>query len=581
MPKRASKSTSLPVSAAGAIRDRIRELRRVPARQLRANPKNWRTHPASQRAVLQGLLQDVGYADALLARELEDGTLELIDGHLRAETTPDMEVPVLVLDVTEAEADKVLATLDPLAGEAGVDQEQLDALLKAVETDNPDVQGLLDQLAGKSAATRRLEEPDVEESYAVLVRCDGESQQKEVLTELDRHGLDVRALCTGFPKVEPVEAPSEPLSVNEKLIVRKTTIKRTPRVMQMEGIFDVPRAKTSEHRWRVSLKLDRPWNIGLIVGPSGSGKTTIARELFGDRIVTGWPWPEDQSLLDGFPERLSINEITGLLSSVGFSSPPSWVKPFHVLSNGEQFRVTLARTLAEAPDLAVVDEFTSVVDRTVAQIGSAALAKTIRATGRRFVAVACHYDIEDWLQPDWKYDTSGNEFQWRSLCRRPEISLQVERVHWSAWPKYADHHYLSGNLNHAAICFEAKVLGRAAAFVGVLYHAHPVLDWWRESRAVCLPDFQGVGIGSRLSDYVASVMAATGKPYRSTSSHPAVIRHRMRSPNWVMVRGVGLMNGKVPGGRGHTSASARMTAGFEWVGPRDYEAAEALGVAGG
>ena len=104
------------------IRDRIKELRRVPAAELRPNPRNWRTHPARQRDALRGLLAEVGYAGALLARELDDGTLELIDGHLRAETTPEAVVPVLVLDVSEAEALKLLATYDPLSAMAETDQ---------------------------------------------------------------------------------------------------------------------------------------------------------------------------------------------------------------------------------------------------------------------------------------------------------------------------------------------------------------------------------------------------------------------------------------------------------------------------
>ena len=97
------------------VRDRIKDFRRVPARDLVVNPKNWRKHPAAQAEALRGLLDQIGYADALIARELPDGRLMLIDGHLRAETTPEQPVPVLVLDVNEAEADMILATLDPLA----------------------------------------------------------------------------------------------------------------------------------------------------------------------------------------------------------------------------------------------------------------------------------------------------------------------------------------------------------------------------------------------------------------------------------------------------------------------------------
>ena len=83
------------------IRDRVLELRRVQARELLPNPKNWRRHPKVQADALRGLLDEIGIADALLARELPDGRLQLIDGHLRAETMPDEEVPVLILDLNE------------------------------------------------------------------------------------------------------------------------------------------------------------------------------------------------------------------------------------------------------------------------------------------------------------------------------------------------------------------------------------------------------------------------------------------------------------------------------------------------
>jgi DNA modification methylase len=129
------------------IRDRIKELRRVPAGDLVPNPKNWRSHPAAQQNALKGLLEELGYCDALLARELANGKVEVIDGHLRRETTPDMVVPVLILDITEAEADKLLATLDPLASLAEADRDALTSLLAFVDTDSPAVRALLADLA--------------------------------------------------------------------------------------------------------------------------------------------------------------------------------------------------------------------------------------------------------------------------------------------------------------------------------------------------------------------------------------------------------------------------------------------------
>jgi len=129
------------------IRDRVRELRRVRAGDLTPNPKNWRTHPKAQADALRGILAEVGYADALLARELPDGSLILVDGHLRAETTPEQEVPVLVLDIDEAEADKLLLSLDPLAALAETNAVALDALLREVDTGSEGLQQMYADLA--------------------------------------------------------------------------------------------------------------------------------------------------------------------------------------------------------------------------------------------------------------------------------------------------------------------------------------------------------------------------------------------------------------------------------------------------
>lgn len=225
--------------------------------------------------------------------------------------------------------------------------------------------------------------------------------------------------------------------------------------MQIEGMFDLSLAKVSEQKWSVHLELPEQWNIGVIVGPSGCGKTTIATELFGAHFVHGFKWAKDKSIVDCFPSTAGIKDLTGLLSSVGFSSPPSWLRPFRVLSNGEQFRVTVARALAEQKDIVVLDEFTSVVDRNVAQIGSAAVAKTVRRRKQKLIAVSCHYDILQWLEPDWVYEPATDTLTLGRLLRRPKIKLAIFRAHHKAWGLFRKHHYLDTNLNKAAICFGA------------------------------------------------------------------------------------------------------------------------------
>ena len=263
-------------------------------------------------------------------------------------------------------------------------------------------------------------------------------------------------------------------------------IVRTARSAQLEGLFDVPPTERSEQVWDATLPIeDRDWSIGLIVGPSGSGKSTLAREMFGQYLPAPAEWSSDKSVVDGFPPEMGIKEITALLSSVGFSSPPAWLRPFHVLSTGEQFRVGVARALAETREMTVIDEFTSVVDRTVAQIGSAAVAKTVRRSGKRLIAVTCHYDVEDWLQPDWVYQPHINRFQWRELQHRPVIDLRIERCPVEAWAMFRQHHYLSADLNRVARCFVALWRGTPVAFASVL----PAMGFhnrWREHRTVCL-----------------------------------------------------------------------------------------------
>jgi ParB-like chromosome segregation protein Spo0J len=181
------------------IRDRIKELRRVPASQLQPNPRNWRTHPTAQQDSLKAVLAEVGYADALLARETSEGGLMLIDGHLRAETTPDQEVPVLILDVDEAEADKLLATLDPLAAMAGADDDRLAALLQNVKTGSAALQEMLARLASDAAAIPDIDPataapPNLETRYAIIVNCESEQQQLELLEQFEQSGLDCKAL---------------------------------------------------------------------------------------------------------------------------------------------------------------------------------------------------------------------------------------------------------------------------------------------------------------------------------------------------------------------------------------------------
>jgi ParB-like chromosome segregation protein Spo0J len=183
------------------FRDRIQELRRVPARELCPNPRNWRVHSPAQQNALRGVLAEIGYADALLVRERDDGQLEIIDGHLRAEVTPNQLVPVLILNVTAEEAHKILLTHDPLAALATTNETALQSLMQECSFENNAVQKMLQELSGAPLETAsgnelpsETREVPIQESYQVVATCETEEVQRELFERLTREGFACRLL---------------------------------------------------------------------------------------------------------------------------------------------------------------------------------------------------------------------------------------------------------------------------------------------------------------------------------------------------------------------------------------------------
>jgi len=360
-------------------------------------------------------------------------------------------------------------------------------------------------------------------------------------------------------------------------IIRNSNVRISARARQLASMFELHPECTSE-RWTFDLTLPQSWSIGVIVGPSGSGKSTVAKEVFGTSLVSEDGWPHDATIIDGF-HSVPIKDVAAALSSVGFSSPPAWFRPFDVLSTGQKFRANVARALVTSGDTFVIDEYTSVVDRTVAQIGSAAVSKAVRAAGKRFVAVTCHYDVIEWLQPDWVLEMPDGVLTRRSVQRRPAIQIEVYRTTSEAWRIFSKHHYLSHSLNTASASYVAVMNGRPIAFTAVIAFPHAIKPGWREHRTVVLPDFQGIGIGNAMSQFIASIYASTGRPYYSSTSHPAMIRYRAKSKSWLMIRSPSRVNTfKGPKKESWETASNRYTASFRYVGQPNRQAAEMLGL---
>jgi ABC-type thiamine transport system ATPase subunit len=324
----------------------------------------------------------------------------------------------------------------------------------------------------------------------------------------------------------------------------KTPVSVTPRARQLSGMFDVPLADSQERSWRADIELPARWNLGLIVGPSGAGKSTIARACWGQEPPLSWG---AASVVDDFRPDLSVEAIADTCRAVGFNTIPAWLRPYGVLSTGERFRVELARRLLESPEDApiVVDEFSSVVDRQVAQIGAHAVQKWTRRHGRQFVAVTCHYDVADWLRPDWVLEPATMDYRSGEVQPgRPPIACTVARVSYAAWRLFAPFHYLTAELHRAATCYCLFVGDEPAVFAGVLHRPisarGPVTPIWGVSRLVTLPDWQGLGLAFVLADRLGAAYKAAGLRLHTYPAHPSLIHGFDRSPRWRLVAKPGL-----------------------------------------
>lgn len=192
-------------------------------------------------------------------------------------------------------------------------------------------------------------------------------------------------------------------------IIKKIIPSNSFKVESIKGQFDLTLNEVIE-KFTGNIEIEnKVWNIGLIYGSSGSGKSTIAKQVFKDSYINEFIYSE-KSVIDDMPKDKTTEEITKIFNSVGFATVYSWLKPYSVLSNGEKMRVDLARSILENNDLICFDEFTSVVDRTVAKTASSAISKAVRKMNKKFIAVSCHKDITEWLEPDWIYDTDEKRF---------------------------------------------------------------------------------------------------------------------------------------------------------------------------
>lgn len=322
-------------------------------------------------------------------------------------------------------------------------------------------------------------------------------------------------------------------------IIKEVCPKKTFRVASIMGTFDLQTQNVIE-RFSGEIQTPENWQIGLIVGNSGTGKTTIAKQLFKDSYITNFDY-QAESVLDDMPKSCTIENIAKAFNSVGFSSPPSWLKSYSVLSNGEKMRCDLARAILSDNEMFVFDEFTSVVDRNVAKIGSYAMQKAIRKTNKKFIAVSCHFDVEEWILPDWVFDTNTMSFR---ICEgqkknKPDCEFKIyettnKQFYWKMFGKY---HYLNHSHNNAARVFVATLNNNICAFCSVLHFPHSNCSNIKKvHRLITLPDYQGIGIGNIILNEVGKIYKNEGFRYTITTSSPNLVYSLKNSKKWICIR---------------------------------------------
>ena len=313
------------------------------------------------------------------------------------------------------------------------------------------------------------------------------------------------------------------------------------------------------------------WNIGVIYGGSGTGKTTLLKE-FGALTVD--KFDEHKPLISNF-DWLEPKEATFLLSAMGLASVPTWLRPYALLSNGEQYRASLAYKVGKASEnkVILIDEFTSVVDRDVAKAMSNALQKYIRRTNKKIILASCHFDIMEWLLPDWTYSPLKGRLERASHLRqsRPKIELQIFRCRYETWNLFKQHHYLTEDYNKAANSFCVTWNDKPVAFLGILEFPGLPTKSKRISRIVVLPDFQGLGIGFFLVEYIAKLYKSINYHTYIRTINPALGECMTKSKNWLST-GIGKnsTNGK------YKTVLNRPSYGFKYVGVKSEDSTDIL-----
>lgn len=292
-------------------------------------------------------------------------------------------------------------------------------------------------------------------------------------------------------------------------VVLKSDVSKTFRCQCGANSLDIDTEKKSTHHLHIEgITPPENWNIGLIVGSSGSGKTTLVKNIFGDNIFD-CDIDVEKPIIDQFPENYTYDECAQMLNGIGLTSVPCWIRPFKTLSNGQQARAMSAYLMAQEREIVCIDEWTSVVDRVVAKAMSVCLSKYARRKNKKILLCSCHYDIIEWLLPDWLIDCNKQQFHLPQgenffFQKREQLKFDIKRIDGTTWRYFSKYHYLSDKLPFGITYFYGLFIGDEQigfqCFANYTPHRKGTKIIMHSNRTIIHPDYVGLGLGIKFID---------------------------------------------------------------------------------